>query len=139
MTPTKPTDQLPLNHPTTTISYSTTLPTAHLPLPTSYEMPTKTGLDPIHTPTSAPPTTPAYQATGHNNSLASTSPSPVTTTSTSASVLYNPTTPTPTLPLLHTIHPSWLPLLHYPIHKLLTHYVYTPRLDVSRFTSYLIN
>jgi hypothetical protein len=38
-------------------------PTAHLPLLTSYDVPTKTGLDPIHTPTSAPPTTPAYQAT----------------------------------------------------------------------------
>jgi hypothetical protein len=86
-------NQPPLNHPTATASYSTTLPTAHLPLPTSYDVPTKTGLDPIHTPALAPPTTPAYQATGHNNSSASTSPSPFTTTSANASAPYNPATP----------------------------------------------
>jgi hypothetical protein len=102
-----------------------------------------TGLDPIHTPASAPPTTPAYQATGHNNSSASTSLSPFTTTSANASATYNPATPATTLPpthsLTHTIHPSLPPLLHYPIHKMPMHYANAPRLVVSRFTSYLIN
>jgi hypothetical protein len=67
--PHKAPNQLPLNHLTATASYFTTLPTVHSPVLTSYAVPTKTGPDPtLITPASAPPTTPAYQATGHNNS-----------------------------------------------------------------------
>ncbi len=136
--------------------YSTTLPTVHSPLLTSYAVPTKTGPDPTLTPASAPPpcrrkldpippllplrpllphqptkplgkTTPRPQPHHHpSQPLPQTHPRPTCTI---------PPLPHPTSPIPHTIHPSRPPLLDHPIHKSPTHYAYARRLVTSRTTS----